>query len=242
MIERWISIWDRREAPNALALVRICVGLALLVDFAQVGLLDLVEALWAPVQDGGIANVMGRKRIPSLYRWFPATASTAWTTWLVGLVASAMVTVGAGTRVACVVLAWVSISLGQVLTPTDRGIDMLLRNALVILALSGCHRVWSVDARIRFGRWRGDGSLVTAWPRFLLVIQLFIVYFTGCILILICLFYLHGSDLPSGAMFRPEQFRSGFLFRKYNIQESTHPEYPGISEPPGLGTHEIKRN
>ena len=56
---------------------------------------------------------------------------------------------------------------------------MLLRNALVVLALSPAGRAWSVDARIRTGRWRGDGLPAPSWPRYLLVVQLLVLYFTA---------------------------------------------------------------
>ncbi len=56
---------------------------------------------------------------------------------------------------------------------------MLIRNVIFLLAFSSAHRVWSLDARIRTGSWRGDGRPVPAWPRYLLIIQLVILYFTA---------------------------------------------------------------
>jgi len=53
---------------------------------------------------------------------------------------------------------------------------MLLRNAMLILALSSSGKVWSVDARLRTGSWSGDGEEHPAWPRHLLVLQMAVVY------------------------------------------------------------------
>jgi hypothetical protein len=78
-----------------------------------------------------------------------------------------------------VVLLLVWAQLSHVLPPADRGIDMLLRNVLLILALSGCGRAWSIEARLRSGAWGGDGRPVPAWPRLLLVCQLLLLYTTA---------------------------------------------------------------
>ena len=56
---------------------------------------------------------------------------------------------------------------------------MILRIVLVILALSWCHARWSVDAWV----WRRLGRPlpreVPAWPRYLLLLQLVWIYFSG---------------------------------------------------------------
>ena len=48
----WVALWDRREPPTALALVRIAVGTVVLVDLLQAWWLGLVTAIWAPPPDG----------------------------------------------------------------------------------------------------------------------------------------------------------------------------------------------
>ncbi len=98
-----------------------------------------------------------------------------------GLVVGLTVMLGLGllTRLSALalVLVWTQLSLG--LPASDRGIDMLIRNVVLLLAFSSAGRVWSLDALIRTGSWRGDGKAVTAWPRYLLIIQLVILYFTA---------------------------------------------------------------
>jgi hypothetical protein len=162
-----------------LAAVRILVAAVVLYDLLSVVQLDLVTALFGPLQDGGIGNPMGRKSVPWIYQWFAPEAGTAVAATWVAILAAGLLLVGAGTRIAAVVLVLVWAQLAQVLPPSDRGIDMLLRNAVVVLAMSGCGKVWSIDARLRSGRFSGDGELVKAWPRLLLVCQLLLLYATA---------------------------------------------------------------
>jgi len=175
----WVRIWDAREAPHVLALVRILVASVVLWDLCVVMELDLVPAIFGPLEDGGLGNPLGRKKVPLMYEWLPPTAQTAFLATWVAIAAAAMLWMGLGTRLAALVLAVVWAQLAQVLPPADRAIDMLLRNVLVVLAMSGCGRAWSVDARLKTGRWGGDGGCIPAWPRMLLVIQLLLLYSTA---------------------------------------------------------------
>ncbi len=175
----WVRIWSAREAPSVLAIVRILVAAVVLFDLLSLVHLDLISALFAPLEDGGLGNPLGRKNVPLLYQWFAPDASTAVTVVWLGIVAAAMLLLGAATPVAAITVVVVTSQLAAVLPPADRGIDMLLRNVLVILALSGCGKTWSIDARVRTGAWAGTGQTVPSWPRLLLVCQMFLVYGTA---------------------------------------------------------------
>ncbi|MCK6502340.1 HTTM domain-containing protein [Myxococcota bacterium] len=176
MIRWWVGLWDRREAPTSLAVVRILVGALILVDLLELARLDLVVPLYAPRPAGGMAGVLGRELVPELYRWLPATAQTATAAFWLAVVAAATFTAGLSTRLSAVVLLLLLAQLSLILPPADRGIDMLLRNALMVLAFSRCGAAGSVDARLRAGRWSGDGQPVPSWPRYLLVVQLAVLY------------------------------------------------------------------
>jgi hypothetical protein len=54
----------------------------------------------------------------------------------------------------------------------DRGIDTLCRNALLVLAFSGCGEALTME-----GGWRTLAQRVPSWPRRLLVLQLVAMYF-----------------------------------------------------------------
>lgn len=178
-LELWVSLWDRREVPHTLALLRVLLAVVLLADQVAVLQLGLVETLWAPNEVGGIGDPMGANPPPWLYRLFPATAATAWGAFVAWTAATVLFGLGLFTRASGLVLVLLYAQLALVLPGADRGIDMLMRNALLILAFSPAGKAWSLDARIRTGRWAGDGSPQPAWTRHLLVLQLAVVYFTA---------------------------------------------------------------
>ena len=175
----WVAIWDRKEPPHVLAAVRILVALVLLVDLLQVYGFGLVEALYASSGDGGLARLGGREVKPLLYRWLPLESSTAWWSWGLAVASAAFFGVGWLTRVAGLVFVLASANLAVILPPTDRAIDILLRNMVLLLTLSASHRVWSVDAWLRYRAWAGNAALVPAWPRLLIIAQMCIMYFAA---------------------------------------------------------------
>ncbi|MFN7143323.1 MAG: HTTM domain-containing protein [Myxococcota bacterium] len=170
----WASRWARTESPRTMAVVRILVALVLLYDFWKVYDLGLVVPLWGVPEVGGLAPVMTRDPVPEMYRWLPATAATAWAGWGVMVVALLCLLVGFLTPLAGLVALLVSAQLAWILPLGDRGIDLMLRNVLLLLALSGCGRVWSVDAKLF-----GEKARIPSWPRYLLVIQLLVMYFAA---------------------------------------------------------------
>ncbi|MDX2091927.1 MAG: HTTM domain-containing protein [Kofleriaceae bacterium] len=170
----WVALWDRREAPTALALARIFLGLAMFLDLMHLAWLGMVTPLFARPPDGFAATYDG---------WAGALLGTgpeaAVTLWLVATVAAACVALGCATRVACVVFVVVTAQLGYIAPGADRGIHMIARVSISILALSSCHAQWSVDAWIRARRGRPFPREVPAWPRYLLLLQLVWIYFSA---------------------------------------------------------------
>ncbi len=156
----WVELMDRREPATALACVRIGVALVLLSDYAQIYAYDLVEPLFASPPVG-----------------FAATDATVWCH--VATVALVALALGAGTRIACVAYVFASSKLAIAIPEADRGIDLILRIVIAILALSQCHAKWSVDAWIRKRLGRPFAALVPAWPRYLLLLQVVWIYFSG---------------------------------------------------------------
>ncbi len=177
---RFEDLWDLREAPTVLALIRIGVGLALVWDVATMAALGLVPVLWAPVEAGGLPAVLQRPTVPEFYRLMPATAGSAWLLWSGLLGAGVALTLGVRTRTAALIWVLLSAQSGLIAPLADRGIDQMLRNVALILACSSAGRVWSWQAWRETGSWRGDPSLQTpAWPRHLIVLQLVVCYFVA---------------------------------------------------------------
>lgn len=172
LVAGWVSLWDRREDPIILALVRIAVASVVLYDFLWIWHLGLVEALFTPQEGGGLPDVLSRNPVPELYRWFPLTPATAWMAW--GTMVASIICFGLGflTPLSGLVAVLTSAQLAQVLPLGDRGIDTLIRNVVLILSCSSAGRRLGIDGLIFGPRW-----MAPAWPRHLLILQLTVVYF-----------------------------------------------------------------
>lgn len=171
-IEAYVRFWDQREGAESLALVRIGVGLVFLFDLLQVVQLDLVRALWAPIEDGGIGPNSSAAPAIAFYRWFGASATGAWLLVFGSILFACTLCLGLFTRTSALLLLLCSAQLSG-LAP-DSGGDRLLRNVLCLLALSGAGATWSLDAwRARRHQLQRE---IPAWPRYLLIAQLVIMY------------------------------------------------------------------
>ncbi len=173
-LRAWVALWDRREPPTALALVRILVGACFLADLLYVHGVGLADLLWAPPPDGLGYGVNARSWS---VRWFGA-GTDAVLFWGTAAAALAFM-LGALTRVAGVALVLGSAQLAVLLPDGDRGIDAALRVVTLVLVLSHSHARWSVDAVVRGWLGRPFPALVPAWPRLLLFAQVVWIYFSG---------------------------------------------------------------
>jgi hypothetical protein len=171
----WVALWDRREPPTALALIRILVALVLLSDFLIVLQLGLVEALWSPPPDGFVNG----RRLPWFVEQIGAGPGTAWFLWGAEVAALFGMLTGTFTRVSCVLFVLVSAQMAELSPDGDRGIDTILRLVVTILAFSQSNARWSVDAWIRRRIGRPFAATVPAWPRLLLFLQAIWVYFSS---------------------------------------------------------------
>src|SRR5205085_2161953 len=101
-------------------------------------------------------------------------------TWWLAALASLGVATGTLTPVSCLAFVFASEQLAHMSPDADRGIDVLLRLTVAVLALSRCNARWSVDALVmrRLVK-RPLATEVPAWPRYLLLLQLVWVYFSG---------------------------------------------------------------
>jgi hypothetical protein len=173
---RWGAFWDEREPPTCLALIRIALGLVVATDLTTLAAHGAIAWLWAPVEAGGVVG-WSDADAPLFYRLFPRAAGSATLLWA-GLLLSA-IGVGAGCFTRASALAYVGLSVQAALinAGADRAIDRLIRMLVLILILSPCAAVWSVDAKRATGSFRGDASPAPAWPRYLIFAQLVITYF-----------------------------------------------------------------
>jgi hypothetical protein len=172
LLTRWVAFWGEEEAPWSLGAVRLLLGLAVLGDLLQLGVLGLVEPLMTVSSEGGL--VAARTEAP----WLALTGGGAAGAWALygGLVTtSALVAVGLGTRWAALGFVVLSAQFAWMLPGADRGIDTLIRNTMLLLACSEAGAALSVSAWWRARRGEPVRP-IPAWPRRLLLLQLVALY------------------------------------------------------------------
>ena len=178
MIRLWrsfLALLERREPATGLALMRVAAGLnilyillpmlwtgvadALLVDVAHGGMRDLPDPQWLVAWCGGTTP-------EGIHRLFA-----------LGLGAGAALTLGVGGRVVAFAALQAMIAIFSVNPGSGGGHDRLLTNALWLLVLASSTSTLSVDCWLRTRRFT-SARLVAAWPRYLAVYQLVIMYCT----------------------------------------------------------------
>jgi hypothetical protein len=105
-----------------------------------------------------------------------ASRTSAWLLFALTLLSALSLLLGLFTRTSALVLVLAYAQLAYVVQLGDRGIDALLRSALLILACSRAGATLSLDARLFHGRWLRDVEQ-PAWPRYLILAQLLLMYF-----------------------------------------------------------------
>ncbi|HEY1557331.1 MAG TPA: HTTM domain-containing protein [Kofleriaceae bacterium] len=165
--KRWVALWDHREPPAQLALVRIGVGAVACADLVYARLAGLAGVLWAPAPAGYATGYQP---------WFGLDGQ-AW--WLIAAIAAAAIALGAGTRVACLVYVAASLQLSRLAPASESALDVLYRMVPLVLACSRCNARWSIDAAIARALGRPRAAEVPAWPRYLLLVQLVWIYFSA---------------------------------------------------------------
>ena len=176
MIQSWVKLCAVREHPLSLALFRVAIGLVLLSDLLTILRLDLIVPLFVPMEAGGLSDVVTRGKEPWFFQVFGASEASGVALYWLMVVACLAVLFGVMTRSACLVLllAWSQHAL--ILSGSDRGIDMLMRNMLFLLMFSGCGACLSVDSWLRDRTWLKVDLECMAWPRYLILLQVGVMY------------------------------------------------------------------
>jgi hypothetical protein len=179
MRRRWhafVALMDRREPATPLALARFLVGAVLAADLLTIARLEIVTALFTAPADEGMAYAA---ETSFLWRALGGGADAAWTIWTICVVSAVFFSAGLFSRVWALVLAVAYAELARLLPEADRGIDGLLRIALVLFALSAADETLSLAAWLRHRRFVRSEALAPAWPRYVLIGQLVWLYFSA---------------------------------------------------------------
>ncbi len=169
---------DERETATSLALVRIGLPLVLLVDLFWAVRLELIDPLWAPSSEGGIGVADTWAQDIPAWHFFGTSATVTHAVFGVVVVSAITLALGLLSRLSAATLLFSYAQLAMMMAQSDRGIDVMFRACLILLACSGAGETLSLDARRKHGRFRTE-ELVSAWPRYLMIAQLAWMYFSA---------------------------------------------------------------
>lgn len=171
----WVELLSHREPATSLARFRVAVALVILYALVSMIAADLVEAMWVDAAYGGLQTLSTKHWLVGLLGG--RTPATAWTLVGGGLVLASLLAVGLGGRLTALCALQVYYALTSAQGTLTGGYDTLVTNALWLLVLSESTATLSLDCRLRSGSWRSDRA-VPAWPRYLAILQIVVVYCT----------------------------------------------------------------
>jgi hypothetical protein len=175
MWSRWLALLKERESGTSLALFRIACGLTVVCTIGMVVVHGLAPVIWLDAADGGYATLDGP---PWLFRLMGGV--NPFTLWLmigvcIGFGLALMA--GWGGRLTAFVVLQSFLAISNINSHIGGCDDQLIGNALWLLVLSRSTTTLSLDCRWRSGSW-SSAELIPAWPRYLAIFQIVLVYFT----------------------------------------------------------------
>lgn len=168
----FVDLMSRRERGTVLAAMRIGLGLVVVYSLLSIALAGLVEALWVDASHGGMLTLEPSWWVNLLGG---ASPTTIWMLWSLALVGAVGTVAGFGGRLPLILLAIAYHPIARINPVAHGGYEALIGNANWILLLGQASATLSVDCRRRHGTWTSDVR-VGAWPRYVLLFQLLVVY------------------------------------------------------------------
>lgn len=175
---RWVALLSRTERGESLALFRVAVALCGLYTVGTVVWNGMVPVLWLGRAHGGylelgktwwLVDLLGGAKPPVV--WGLVAAS---------LLACVTLLLGVLSRVSALVALQGIMALTWINGAAGGSYDDLTTNALWLLVLADSSATLSLPVRLRSGRWTRE-VLVPAWPRYLVIFQIVVVYFSTAI-------------------------------------------------------------
>lgn len=172
--ERWVRFWAHRENGTPLALFRISLGAVLAISLAGQWWTGVAALVWGDIGD----TPLGFRGMAHDWRW-DLVGGAEWNTVqvvLAGTIVSAtLLTIGILPRIAAFTTLQGYLALIELNGIASAGFDRVATNALWLLVFARSAATLSVVCRWRTGMWRADVT-VPAWPRYLAIIQLAVMY------------------------------------------------------------------
>ena len=168
-----VGLLGEREPGRGIALFRVAVALVVLGAILSMALSGVDRVLWVDARAGGMLTLPGGDWL--LAALGGPTPGAVRALEALGIALAAAVALGAGGRLPILALGQVYLALISADPHVQGGYDSMIVNALWLLFLADATATGSVDARLRCGAWWPE-VLVPAWPRYLVVFQLVVVY------------------------------------------------------------------
>ncbi|MED5372980.1 MAG: hypothetical protein VX899_18315 [Myxococcota bacterium] len=170
---RLVALLSTKEHPRVLALFRIALGLCAVYTIGTVMLHGVVDDVWMDVADGGYRHLT---RGNFLVQWLGGTSpQMVWGMSITALVASIAMTLGLGGRFTVFLTLWTVTAATDFNSQASGSYDELLSSAIFLLLLGRPTQTFSLDSRIRRGRFI-DHTPIYAFPRWMALFQLVLVY------------------------------------------------------------------
>lgn len=200
--QRWVTLLAHREPGDSLALFRIGCGLCVVGAVGAVVTAGAVPTLWFDAPHGGYLATLDA---PWQFTFLGgATPFNVWIMVVLAMISGLCLALGVGGRLTALVALQSYMALADLNVDAGGSYDNMLTNALWLLFLSRATATLSLDCRLRTGKWTSR-KLVPAWPRYLVIFQLVLIYWsTG-------MHKLSASWMPGG----------GFSAVYYTLQQPT---------------------
>lgn len=172
---RWVALLSRQEGGDSLAIFRIAVGLVGIYSVATVAWSGMVPVLWMDQKYGGYQEIS--KSWWLVDQLGGPTPTVIWGLVAVALLSSLLLALGLASRLSAFVALQAFLALTWANAAAGGSYDDLISNALWLLVLADSSATLSLRSRLRTGSWRSDAQ-VPAWPRYLIIGQIVVVYLT----------------------------------------------------------------
>jgi len=168
----WVELTSRREPGTTLALFRVAVGVVMVTMMLSAIRGGIVDLIWVDASEGGIRTIMPGFWLLELIGG--ATRRNLWALVCLTLLFGTAMTLGLGGRWSVLLAIW-SYRAVSSSGHANGGYDAMIFNGAWLLFLGQPSATLSLDARLRERSWVSDRE-VSAWPRYLLVLQLVVIY------------------------------------------------------------------
>ena len=176
-MKKWVELTSRKETGEILALFRILTGLGMLWNVGSAVWSGIVPVIWFDRAHGGYRHL--DRHAQWLIELIGLTPASVWGLIIAALLFAVMLVIGLGGRWTALLAMQAMFALSMINSHTKGSYDALSCNALWLLFLGEPTATWSLDARMR-GSWSSDRQ-ISAFPRYLAVLQLVVVYFFNAV-------------------------------------------------------------